>query len=243
MTRRKKPGKEREEPKRPLFSFGGTGAFPPTSTVFGGLGAKKDGDGDEAKAATTTEGAGTATTAALPPAADAKTGEEGEDTVFSTEGVLFEFEQPSASASSTGEAAAAAGRWKERGRGELRLNVASADSEKESSKSSAARLVMRSRGLHRLLLNANLWHGMKASRMDGGRGATFAVVNAAAAEGGAADGGGKDSATATATAAASSSTAAAAAKLATYAFRCSSAAKLDEFLVAVEEHNKPAAAE
>ena len=110
---------------------------------------------------------------------------------------------------------------------------------------------MRSRGHLRLLLNANLWAGMKAARMDGGRGATFAVVNAAAAVGGgssAAEGGGggdKDSATAAAAAAAaspSSSSAAAAVKLATYAFRCSSAANLDEFLAAVEEHNKRAAA-
>lgn len=167
--------------------------------------------------------------------------------MISADGVLFEFEQPSSTSSSAGEAAAAAGRWKERGRGELRLNVASA--EKESKTSSSARLVMRSRGLHRLLLNANLWAGMKAARMDGGRGATFAVVNAAAvapAEGGAAggasaDGGAKDAASAAASAAASSS-AASAAKLATYAFRCSSTAKLDEFLAAVEEHNKRAAA-
>ncbi len=70
-----------------------------------------------------------------------------------------------------------------------------------------ARLVMRQRGNLRLLLNANLWPEMAVNEMDGGKGATFAVVNAtdgAAAE--ANGGGGKaaDSAAAAAAAAADS---------------------------------------
>ena len=66
--------------------------------------------------------------------------------------------------------------------------------------------MMRQRGNLRLLLNANLWPEMAVNEMDGGKGATFAVVNAT--DGGApeANGGGKaaDSAAAAAAAAADS---------------------------------------
>ena len=64
---------------------------------------------------------------------------------------------------------------------------------------------MRQRGNLRLLLNANLWPEMAVNEMDGGKGATFAVVNAT--DGGAAEAnGGKaaDSAAAAAAAAADS---------------------------------------
>ena len=50
--------------------------------------------------------------------------------------------------------------WRERGRGELRVNVAGGGQ---------ARLVMRQRGNLRLLLNANLFPGMKLTPMDGGK--------------------------------------------------------------------------
>lgn len=50
--------------------------------------------------------------------------------------------------------------WRERGRGEMRVNVAN---------NGQARLVMRSKGNLRLLLNANLWPDMKITLMDGGK--------------------------------------------------------------------------
>jgi Ran-binding protein 3 len=46
--------------------------------------------------------------------------------------------------------------------------------------SGQARFVMRQRGNLRLLMNANLWSGINIAIMDGGKGVTFAVVNAAA---------------------------------------------------------------
>jgi len=94
-------------------------------------------------------------------AADAKaeedvvTGEEGERTVWTGDGTLFEFSD---------------GAWRERGRGQARVNVTSTGS---------ARIVMRQRGNLRLLLNANLWSDMAVNRMDGGLGVTFALHNAA----------------------------------------------------------------
>lgn len=64
--------------------------------------------------------------------------------LWSGEGTLYEFE----------------GSWKERGKGELRINKAP---------SRPARFVMRQRGQHRLLMNANLWADMKVTPMDGGK--------------------------------------------------------------------------
>jgi len=66
--------------------------------------------------------------------------------------------------------------------------------------------VMRQRGNLRLLLNANLWPEMAVNEMDGGKGATFAVVNATDDGAAEANGGGKaaDSAAAAAAAAADS---------------------------------------
>ena len=61
------------------------------------------------------------------------------------DGVLFEFIEA---------------QWRERGRGELRVNVGGGGQ---------ARLVMRQRGNLRLLLNANLFPGMKHTPMDGGK--------------------------------------------------------------------------
>ena len=51
----------------------------------------------------------------------------------------------------------------------------------ESGGAGQARLVMRQRANLRLLLNANLWPQMVVSQMDGGKGATLAVVNAVTA--------------------------------------------------------------
>ncbi|KAJ4827987.1 hypothetical protein Tsubulata_033226 [Turnera subulata] len=85
-----------------------------------------------------------------------ETGEENERVVFSAESVLFEFLD---------------GSWKERGKGELKLNVSTSETEK-------ARVLMRTRGNYRLVLNANLYPDMKLTNMDK-RGITFACVNSA----------------------------------------------------------------
>jgi len=191
--------------------LGGGGGFPPVTSVFGGAGtaatgAAGGGDDDGAGAAPGATPSAPPTAAALPPAVDRVTGEEGETTVFSAEGVLYEWEG--------GDVVKTVGAWKERGRGELRLNLppdAAAGAPQRR-----PRLVMRSRGHLRLLLNARLWPGIQATRtLDGSKGATFCVVNFAAA--------GDDAA-------------APPPAVATYAFRMKAADKVDEFLAAVDAH-------
>lgn len=86
-----------------------------------------------------------------------ETGEEQEKVAFSADATLFEF---------------ADGGWKERGKGELKVNI----SEGTVGKS---RLVMRSKGNYRLLLNASLFPDMKMTSMES-RGVTFVCVNSAA---------------------------------------------------------------
>ncbi|PHT30051.1 hypothetical protein CQW23_30356 [Capsicum baccatum] len=85
-----------------------------------------------------------------------ETGEEHEKAIFTADSVLFEFLN---------------GGWKERGKGELKLNISSTGTGK-------ARLVMRTRGNYRLILNANLYPEMKLTGMDK-KGVTFACVNSA----------------------------------------------------------------
>lgn len=85
-----------------------------------------------------------------------ETGEEKERAVFTADSVLFEY---------------IGGAWKERGKGELKVNLSTADTGK-------ARLVMRSKGNYRLILNANLFPDMKLTNMDK-RGITFVCVNSA----------------------------------------------------------------
>ena len=63
------------------------------------------------------------------------------------DGTLFEYDE-------------AERQWRERGRGEMRVNVGSIGK---------ARLIMRNKGNFRLLLNANIWPGMKVTPMDGGK--------------------------------------------------------------------------
>lgn len=87
------------------------------------------------------------TKASLPPEAPVTTGEEDEETVFTGEGTLYEFDETK--------------KWRERGTGEMRLNVLP--------ESRQARLIMRQRGNLRLLMNANLWREMPVSKMDGGK--------------------------------------------------------------------------
>ncbi|CAN4100227.1 unnamed protein product [Withania somnifera] len=84
-----------------------------------------------------------------------ETGEEHEKAIFIADSVLFEFLN---------------GGWKERGKGELKLNI--------STGTGRARLVMRTRGNYRLILNANLYPEIKLTSMEQ-KGVTFACVNSA----------------------------------------------------------------
>lgn len=83
-----------------------------------------------------------------------ETGEENERVVFSADSVLFEFID---------------GKWKERGKGETKVNVSTTGTEK-------ARLIMRTKGNLRLVLNASLYPEIKLTNMDK-KGVTFACVN------------------------------------------------------------------
>ncbi|PKI50996.1 hypothetical protein CRG98_028623 [Punica granatum] len=83
-----------------------------------------------------------------------ETGEENEKVVFSADSVLFEFTD---------------GNWKERGKGEIKVNVSSTGTEK-------ARLVMRTKGNLRLVMNASLYPEIKLTNMDK-KGITFACMN------------------------------------------------------------------
>ncbi|XP_008786162.2 nuclear pore complex protein NUP50A-like [Phoenix dactylifera] len=85
-----------------------------------------------------------------------ETGEENEKAVFIADAILYEYLD---------------GGWKERGKGELKVNVSLSDAEK-------ARVIMRSRGNYRLILNASLYPDMSLTSMDK-RGLTFACANSA----------------------------------------------------------------
>ncbi|KAK7261848.1 hypothetical protein RIF29_28171 [Crotalaria pallida] len=87
-----------------------------------------------------------------------ETGEENEKVVFNADSILFEFVD---------------GGWKERGKGELKVNV--------SSETEKARLLMRSKGNYRLILNARLYPDMKLTNMEK-KGVTFACINSASEE-------------------------------------------------------------
>ncbi|MCD7459966.1 hypothetical protein HAX54_042458 [Datura stramonium] len=119
-----------------------------------------------------------------------ETGEEHEKAIFTAHSVLFEYLN---------------GGWKERGKGELKLNI--------STGTGKARLVMRTRGNYRLILNANLYPEMKLTSMDK-KGVTFACVNSA--------GDGKDG-------------------LSTIALKFKDASVVEEFRAAVTEHKDKAA--
>ncbi|XP_051119107.1 nuclear pore complex protein NUP50A-like [Andrographis paniculata] len=121
-----------------------------------------------------------------------ETGEENEKAVFTSDSVLYEFTD---------------GSWKERGKGELKVNVAAAGAGK-------ARLIMRTRGNYRLILNASLFPEMKLTNMDK-KGVTFACVNTA--------GEGKDG-------------------LSTIALKFKDASIVEDFRAAVGEHKGKAAA-
>jgi len=83
-----------------------------------------------------------------------ETGEENEKAVFTADSALYEYLD---------------GGWKERGKGELKLNVSVSGDER-------ARLVMRTKGNYRLVLNASLYDDMSLKDMDK-KGVTFACMN------------------------------------------------------------------
>ena len=83
-----------------------------------------------------------------------ETGEENEKAVFTADSALYEYLD---------------GGWKERGKGELKLNVPVSGGER-------ARLVMRTKGNYRLVLNASLYNDMSLKDMDK-KGVTFACMN------------------------------------------------------------------
>ncbi|KAF8652485.1 hypothetical protein HU200_062818 [Digitaria exilis] len=83
-----------------------------------------------------------------------ETGEENEKAVFTADSALYEYLD---------------GGWKERGKGELKLNVPVSGGER-------ARLVMRTKGNYRLVLNASLYDDMSLKDMDK-KGVTFACMN------------------------------------------------------------------
>ncbi|CAK0783922.1 hypothetical protein CVIRNUC_007122 [Coccomyxa viridis] len=148
----------------------------------------------------------------LPPEdANRVTGEEEERSVYTGDGVLFEYDE-------------AERQWRERGRGEMKVNVGA---------SGKARLIMRNKGNFRLLLNASIWPGMKVTPMDGGKGVTFIVMNAAQSTGDSKAGvEGKDG----------EGDAPEEGKMSTWAYRVKMEAKLAEFAAAVNEHRTPVSA-
>uniref|UniRef100_A0A5B6ZEJ8 Putative nuclear pore complex protein NUP50A n=1 Tax=Davidia involucrata TaxID=16924 RepID=A0A5B6ZEJ8_DAVIN len=126
------------------------------------------------------------------PEVPVETGEENEKAIFTADSVVFEFLD---------------GGWKERGKGELKVNVSRTGMGK-------ARLVMRTRGNYRLILNSSLYADMKLTNMEK-KGITFACVNSA--------GEGKDG-------------------LSTFALKFKDASIVDEFRATVTEHKGKTAA-
>ncbi|KAL2623903.1 hypothetical protein R1flu_008148 [Riccia fluitans] len=155
------------QPFRSSFSFGqspfganssSAGTFPLLSSVF----RQSNGPGSPSFGFAAPTSSAPVTVAPIPTVVplqevQMETGEEKEKAAFTADAALFEFIE---------------GGWKERGRGELKLNV----SEEKGKK---ARLVMRSKGNYRLLLNARLFADMKVTKMDN-RGISFVCVNSAA---------------------------------------------------------------
>ncbi|VVA97791.1 unnamed protein product [Arabis nemorensis] len=102
----------------------------------------------------TTKSAGTTTAFPSKEEVSVETGEENEKAAFTADSVMFEYLE---------------GGWKERGKGEVKVNISTTANRK-------ARLVMRSKGNYRLILNASLYPEMKLASMDK-KGITFACVN------------------------------------------------------------------
>ena len=102
------------------------------------------------------------------PAEAQQTGEEGEETVASFAASLFEFVDENGKKE-----------WRTRGSGDIKLN-------KDKETGQKGRLIMRQRGVGRLLLNANV-KNMSVSVMADGNGISFSCVNFSVDEAGATD--------------------------------------------------------
>jgi Ran-binding protein 3 len=96
-----------------------------------------------------------------------ETGEEAEETVFSCRAKLYHFEGKE---------------WKERGVGTFKINTAWAPSSEES-QDRKSRLIMRTDGVHRVVLNTPIFKGMKVGNPDGGE-PTGKTLNVTGMEGG-----------------------------------------------------------
>ena len=96
-----------------------------------------------------------------------ETGEEAEETVFSCRAKLYHFEGKE---------------WKERGVGTFKINIAWAPSSEESS-DRKSRLIMRTDGVHRVVLNTPIFRGMKVGNADGDE-PTGKTLNVTGIEGG-----------------------------------------------------------
>ena len=81
-----------------------------------------------------------------------ETGEESEETVFSCRAKLYHFEDKV---------------WKERGAGIFKINTAWAPSSEESIERKS-RLIMRTDGVHKVVLNTPVFKGMKVGTPEGG---------------------------------------------------------------------------
>lgn len=139
-----------------------------------------------ASSVTKSEGSGLPSMQEVP----VETGEENEKSVFVADSLLFEYLD---------------GAWKERGKGEVKVNISTTGTAK-------ARVIMRTRGNYRLILNAGLYPDMKLTNMDK-RGITFACVNSA--------GEGKDG-------------------LSTFALKFKDASVVEEFRACIMEHKAKA---
>ncbi|KAL6497046.1 hypothetical protein OROGR_028975 [Orobanche gracilis] len=140
------------------FSFGSLSKDGSANSIFGGFGSPSNNNSSIFGTSVANTDASKSEGSRFPPMQEVivETGEENEKAVFSADSVLFEFID---------------GGWKERGKGELKVNVSTTGTGK-------ARLVMRARGNYRLILNANLFPGMKLTNMEK-KGITFACVNSA----------------------------------------------------------------
>lgn len=95
-----------------------------------------------------------------------QTGEEGEVTLQSYPASLFEFVEDKEGGKRE---------WRTRGSGEFKLN-------KDKETGERGRLIMRQRGIGKLLLNANIYKNMAVSVMADGSGISFSCVNCVGAE-------------------------------------------------------------
>ena len=173
----KKDNEDDETSEKNRTEEGGGGGAPVFGAVFGGSKIANDSEKKETETTTTSNGEGSKEetegeeeenkkefkVAKEMKEIEQQTGEEDEDLMFKTDGALYEYV-------STEEDGKAPG-WRERGRGEFRIN--------STKKKDNVRMIMRTKGNFRLILNASMFKGQKFAKMEGGKGVTFPCVNAA----------------------------------------------------------------